>query len=411
MIIIYFDKNLKKSIENQIYFIEIRKTFYGNEIYGADTTDKFNYLLSLFRKTQGNYYIISSGSGAEEFVNSEYFEEHRILDFIIFCFNKSKYNSLQNQYPIISMIEDKKFNNIIKHLKHSLPKAHPNEALRYCSSFLLISEYYGKPLEVHKKLFEYFDENYSTPSFNENIKIKILNLLSKLAHTDYEYKQAKAIIDSINNEIDIIRCYTSESIIVYFLNKCLREIDEKFIEFAGLLNYALYKYYNDHKEIHIKKDMTFYRKVNISIKDLHLYDLFEGYIICFPSFISTSNSPNAFYCQKVKNKKLSCYNGEFIEEKNVLFKIHYKYNELNYCPAFNIKNVSAYKYEKEYLFPPFSFFRISKFISNEGTNSNPVIIELEVIPSKENLGRYLKSGGKIIYDIEENYMVYENKNE
>jgi len=47
------------------------------------------------------------------------------------------------------------------------------------------------------------------------------------------------------------------------------------------MNYALFKYYHDNPQIEIKEDMVFYRKINIPIKDLYSYYLFEGKIICF----------------------------------------------------------------------------------------------------------------------------------
>ena len=139
---------------------------------------------------------------------------------------------------------------------------------------------------------QYFDEYYNIPAFDQKIKNNILDLLNKIAQTKSDYENAKDIIENINDEVNLIKCYTAESIIVYFLNRCLIEIDDKSIEFAGLLNYALYKYYYDHPEINITKDVTFYRKLIISIKDLYAYDLFEGKIICFPLFTSTSIDPD-----------------------------------------------------------------------------------------------------------------------
>ena len=89
--LIYYDKDLKDSNENLPNFIKIRKNFYGNEIYGVNTLDKLKYLISLFHKTGEYYFIISSGRGAEELFHSGYYENNRIMDFIIYCFNKEKY--------------------------------------------------------------------------------------------------------------------------------------------------------------------------------------------------------------------------------------------------------------------------------------------------------------------------------
>ena len=200
--------------------------------------DKFKYLISLFSKIEQYYQIISSGSGAKEILGSEYYEEKRIIDFIIYCFNKEKYLPLLGGK--ISMIENIKFDNVIEHIKIKQPISNEKDILRHYSSFLLEKEYNDTPLELHRKISQYFDEGYNTPGFNENIKIKILDLLNKIAQTKYDYEKAKGIIENIYNEVDLIKCYTSVSIIYKFLNQCLREIDDKFIEFAGLLNYALY---------------------------------------------------------------------------------------------------------------------------------------------------------------------------
>ena len=256
MILIYYDKTLKTSRENLPNFIQVRKAFYGDEIYGVDTLDKLKVLISLFHKTGEYYYIISSGSGAEELIKSEYYEDKKILDFIIYCFNKEKY--LPYLGGRISMIENENFDNVINHLKSKQEISYEKDILKNCSSFLLKDEYNGTPLKVHRKLSEYFDENYNTPAFDQNIKNKILDLLNKIAPTKEDYEIAKNIIEAINDEVNLIKSYTAESIIVYFMNKCLREVDDKCIEFAGLLNYSLYKYYFDHPEIKITKDVTLY---------------------------------------------------------------------------------------------------------------------------------------------------------
>jgi hypothetical protein len=95
-----------------------RKSFYGNEIYGVDTFDKFNYLLSLFSKTNQNFYIISSGSCVKEFFSSGYYEENknRIIDIIIYQMKKEEYHNLKKKYSRISFLENNDFSKIIEHI-------------------------------------------------------------------------------------------------------------------------------------------------------------------------------------------------------------------------------------------------------------------------------------------------------
>ena len=403
MIIIYYDRQLKSSEENIYNFIQLRKTFYGNEIYGVDTFDKFKYLLSLFLKTCQSYYIIVSGSGAKEFFKSGYYEDNknRIIGIFIFCLNKEEYLPLKKVYPRISMIENESFDNIIKDIQNKEALSYKeDDILRQYSSFLILEEYFLKtPSQTHEKICEYFDENYNKPSFDENAKKKILNLLNLIAQTKKDFKRANKILENINDEKDLIKCYTAESIIVYFLNRCLREVNHKMLEFVGLMNYALFKYYHDNPQIEIKEDMVFYRKMNIPIKDLYSYDLFEGKIICFPAFTSTSIYKDAFYFNPIEKHKTM--HGFVNREKHILLKIYYKFNEAYQCPCFNIQECSKFKDEKEYLFNPFSFFKILKIIMNEGTEENPVIIELKVIPKTKDFQKNLKNGGNVLFDEKE----------
>ena len=383
------------------------KNFYGNEIYGVDTFEKFKFILNLFHKTNQNFYLISSGSGTKEFMSSGYYEEYknRIIDFLIFCFDKTSYLPLLKTTKV-SMVENVNFQNIIEQIKTKEPQINEQEYIKHLSSFLLLDEYFDRPIEIHEKIAKFFDENYTMPSFDESIKAKILDILNKIAQTKDDFEKAKGIIENIKNETDIINCYTSESIIVYFLNKCLREVDDKFIELAGLMTYALYKYYNDNPGIKINEDIVLYRKLTLSIKDLYAYDLFEKKIICFPSFTSTSKNIDAFDYPEVKKHKNSMYgtnSDKFIcREKSVLIKISYKYKEGYECPCFSIKDISQFENEEEYVFPPFSFFRITNYCMNEGTKNDPVVIELEVIPKCIDFEKNLKNGGKVFYDINNN---------
>ena len=415
MIIIFYNKYLKEEKEDISNFIKLRQSFYGNEVYGVEDFEKFKFLITLFGKQQQNYYLVLSGSASKEFLDSGYYDNNRVMDFIIYCYDKNKYLPLKEKYNSISMIEDENFDNVIEKIKTTIPSEENSffEIKNY-SSFLIEEEYKGSPLEKHIEMSKFFDENYETPSFNENIKKEIIELLNKIAQTKNEFEEAKEIIENIYDEKDLINCYTAESIIVYCLNKCLREVDNKFIKFAGLLNYALYKYYYDHPEINVTQDTIFYRKLIISIKDLYSYDIFENHIICFPSFTSTSIDENAFPYPEIKKHNSSMFkdkelNNNFgqYREKCVLLKIYYKYDELNQCPAFDIKYCSHFHNEKEFVFPPFSFFRILKFNSNSGTSEDPVVIELEVIPRKQNLERKLKFGGSLFYNTFNNCMDWE----
>ena len=91
-------------------------------------------------------------------------------------------------------------------------------------------------------------------------------------------------------------------------------------------------------------------------------------VICYPSFTSTSKKKNAFIPKKYNNN-------------DELVKIIIQQNSSK--SLVSISEYSEYKNEEEYLFLPFSFFKIIEVEKNEGTINNPHIIKLLAIYTKE----------------------------
>jgi hypothetical protein len=121
MIIIFYNKYLKEEEEDISNFIKLRQSFYGNEVYGVEDFEKFKFLITLFGKQQQNYYLVLSGSASKEFLDSGYYDNNRVMDFIIYCYDKNKYLPLKEKYNSISMIEDENFDNVIEKIKTTIP--------------------------------------------------------------------------------------------------------------------------------------------------------------------------------------------------------------------------------------------------------------------------------------------------
>ena len=83
--------------------------------------------------------------------------------------------------------------------------------------------------------------------------------------------------------------------------------------------------------------MKLYRKIYIEDFDANTYEGSIGRVICFPSFTSCFEDIKAFEME---------YNVLFIIKSN------------NSKSVVNIENLSEFSNEKEYLFLPFSFFKI-----------------------------------------------------
>jgi hypothetical protein len=104
----------------------------------------------------------------------------------------------------------------------------------------------------------------------------------------------------------------------------------------------------------------------INSSELNKYISSIGRIICYPSFTSTSSDENVYNPQK-RNPY----------DELVLIKINQNYSK----SVVPISKYSEYEEEKEYLFLPFSFFKIINVIKREGTEESPHIISLLALKS------------------------------
>lgn len=103
-------------------------------------------------------------------------------------------------------------------------------------------------------------------------------------------------------------------------------------------------------------------------KDIKIYEESIQRVICFPSFTSTSIKKNVFTPKK--------YNAG---DELVLLIIE----QNNTKSAVLISEFSKYPGEEEYLFLPFSFFKITKVELKNGTKSDPHIIHLIALNSEK----------------------------
>ena len=196
---------------------------------------------------------------------------------------------------------------------------------------------------------------------------------------------------------NIIITYTSETGIVYLVNKYLRECEmENYQQISGYVSSLIYSMeYLLNKNIlyGVYRNVTLYRGIMLKISDLCLYSFSINKIVCFPSFTSTSirkNEINAFPTDLAK--KINELDNQYC----VIMVFNYKYKNGNKSPVFNISKINSS--EAEFLFPPFSFFKITKVEMNKGTSEEPSIICLDVPNIKFNFYQSFKKGKEIFYD-------------
>ena len=123
--------------------------------------------------------------------------------------------------------------------------------------------------------------------------------------------------------------------------------------------FKLYDYRN--KIISKQKKDDLYRKIYLKPEVMKQYEESMGKVICYPSFTSTSIYKNKYMPKKYNYKdELVLLIIEQNKAKSVVL----------------ISEFSNYPNEEEYLFLPFSFFKIKKFKRKKGTKDAPHIIYL-----------------------------------
>ena len=89
----------------------------------------------------------------------------------------------------------------------------------------------------------------------------------------------------------------------------------------------------------------------------------------------------------------------------VIMVFNYNYKNGNKSPVFNLSKINPS--EAEFLFPPFSFFKILKVEMKEGTPDDPIYIYLEVPNISFDFYLKFKNGFDIKYEKVNNTLVIE----
>jgi len=100
--------------------------------------------------------------------------------------------------------------------------------------------------------------------------------------------------------------------------------------------------------------------------DIKEYELSVDKVICYPSFTSTSIKKNGFY--PTRNNSTDELVLLIIEQNNTKSNV-------------SVSQFSDYPGEAEYLFLPFSLFKITRVELKEGNESDPHIIYLTALNS------------------------------
>ncbi len=394
--ILYYDEHLKNNEENSdnCSFIDINT---NGTFYGCHNFELFKIVCEKIINNKKEFILISSGSAAKK-VFDYCSNIKEIREFYIYCFQIEKYLPLMNQYSKLKGIY-----NIFSELQNKLYNIKEIKMENISSSNLIFFEDYCR---IYIKLHYEFIQKYSLykllKSYNCN-ETAFLDFVGKehpyfLGLAKQLFNDKKEIINYFKNNIDLskeksctketlnevfdnddilkdniknyIQNYTKESFYYKYLNKFLRE--GNFDAFRILSSHVakfIFKLY-DYREKNLskQKNSNLYRKMYLNQNDIKLYEKSVGKVICYPSFSSSSIKKDGFTPFK--------YNPN---DELVLLII----NQNNTKSTVLISQFSNFPNEEEYLFLPFSFFKIQKIELKQGSKINPHLIYLIALNSDQ----------------------------
>jgi len=389
--ILYYDENLKDDYNNEncaFFEMNIKGTFYGCHYF-----ELFKIVCEKITKSKKEFILITSGSLAKKIF--DYCSDiDQIREYFIYCFNQEKYIPLMKEYSKLKGV----YNDFHK-LKEKLYDIKQMKIGNISSSNLIYFEDY---IRIYIKLHYEFIRKYklykSLKSKNcnesqffalvEKVNPYYLDLAKQIFPNKEETikffrentKESEETLNKIfqvddnvlSDNIKIyIKNYTNESFYYLYLNKFLREGNfDAFRKLSSHLAKFIYKLY-DYREKNIcyQKQSNLYRKMYLDPKDIKLYKESTGKVICYPAFTSTSLN-HEYHPQKYnENHELVLLE---IEQNNTKFNV-------------SISKDSVYETEEEYLFLPFSFFKIKYVELKEGNDTNPHLIHLIALNSEKTI--------------------------
>ena len=396
--IIYYDTNLRdKGGENSNNCTFFQMNTEGT-FYGCHNFDLFQLVCEQIKQRDKKFILLCSGRAAENIFN--YCGQiEQIREYYIFCFKKEDYIPLLEKYQKLKGVYNK-FDELLEKL-FQIEKI-PMENIK--SSNLIFFENYNETyIKLHYKIIQKYqlyklfkEENYHEDKFIQMIAIKKPYFLETAEQLFPDKKEIidffkektdekESIIDPFFNCLEnpktYIHNYTIESFYYYYLNRFLRQGDfDSFIKLSSHISkfvYFLFQHRKKNIEKHEKSDL--YRTMILKKEDIDLYESSIGRVICYPSFTSTSLNRGEFTPTRGSS-----------EDEVVILEI--KQNDTK--NVISIGDFSEYKGEEEYLFTPFSFFKITGVKREKGTAENPHVINLLAIkmdkPLEETFEDFIK---------------------
>ena len=429
--IIYYDNNAQKYKQN---------IFFDSDIFEQITPGAFMLCTSLdsleiirdeilrHRRVEKKvmFNLIANGRGYVDDLK-KFFEKNKEFKKCfnkgcIYCMNKDKYEKEKNENPdFISLVTNdaSQVIDFINDLSSKDIKAFP------LTKLVTLIDYTNKYKERHEKISEFYgDLNKETYEKNKK-KIKEIiedDAKNKLLRAKKEEVYKGLLLFNLEDDLKaldelIIKEYTKNTF-YGDLNRWLMKGKMKYYEpvayFTSRLMYSLNQYANEQndpkdEENSIKcckyckeNKKELYRGAKLYYSCLLPYERAVGKIILLSAFTSTSEDENVALSWAGRSEENVIYKNSL--KFSVEFKITNLYDEKNnwVSNCIDIQDVADQKIEKEFLYQPFSFYKVTSV--DLDVKGHKADICLETVGKKEILEEQIKLGKKIKYNKSENIM-------
>ena len=403
--IIYYDENINDNRNEIVGDSFVFEKECNGTLLLVTSIESMLILMKEIKKTKENpaFLLISPGSCFERLM--KYLQKIEDLNkyissAVIYTLNAQKYLHLKDKYDIIKGIYTET-EDIVNYIRNNKS----NKYIKYkVNKLITYKEYTEKYIDFHKIIILQYGKLYQQSSY-----LTALNLLQDFLNSSSQMDEfdIQILLQNLNvfsrgarDYKKIIKEYTNESFYKQF-NKWLYKIDtlaiRKVAFFISGLQLSLNIYgIRDKKDFNIKSEL--YRGILLKYSDVLNYERNKGNIITFPSFFSTTLDVEIA-------KDFSDYNASK-EQRNGLFSANYiiRLNPNNdwISQGFNISSISSYKNEKEILFQPFCFFRITDVKVDK--KIYVCFIYLELIGKKEIWEESMNRKSSVLYQKPENYI-------
>ena len=369
--------------------IEFRKNTNG-AFFFSNSIESFRTIietLKIFNNENKKFCVISTGSDFQEILNIINNNQINFINKIcIYCVKKENYIHFLNEYPNILEGVYTFNNEVLDFIKRNTTEQTEYEVIKLINWDNYETEYY----KLHQMM-----SKYVSPSSEENFRIakKAINeIFLESVLPQYRKNFIKGIDKFKKSEnYNVLIEYTTDNI-CYNINEWMNNLNylafDKLGYIFGHLTYKLYEYGKKNKKFFYDKHLLF-RGMKINYLDALSYKLQLNNIICFQSFYSTSIEK--YVAEGFASRQ---YNERHKFE--VLIEIDFNISNNSFPLSVDIKDISNSPHEKEVLFFPFSFFKLTNLEIN--VNDRKLKLYLSPIEKNDNFLLKLKNKGITEYD-------------